>query len=95
MKSLLALLSTTSLLVVSCQESILPIFKSNRLRVGEYLPEKGSSSGLPSASSLAKKEFFIQKEVDQQFGHFNISFQVDIVLMSNIEKPYYDKAYPQ
>ncbi|TNV83585.1 hypothetical protein FGO68_gene14400 [Halteria grandinella] len=93
MKSLLALLSATTLLV-SCQESILPIFKSNRLRVAEYLPEKGSSGGLPSASSLAKKEFFIQKEVEQQFGHFNISFQVDIVLISNIEKPYYDKAYP-
>jgi hypothetical protein len=54
----------------------IPIFRSVKFKMRGYLPE-------PKTSTQTKvgitKEFFIQKEIDQQYGSFNITVNVDIV----------------
>jgi hypothetical protein len=80
-------------LCLAAQET-LPIFKSNRLRVAQFLADPSASSVIPTSQQRSRREFYVQREVEQQFGIFNISFQVDVVLVNDIEKPFYDKAYP-
>lgn len=41
-----------------------------------YLPEPKTSTQTKVGNT---KEFFIQKEIDQQYGSFNITLNVDIV----------------
>jgi len=40
------------------------------------------------------KEFYIQREMDEQFGQFNISLQIDLVWVSDTVKPTFDEPYP-
>ena len=64
----------------------IPQFRSNKLRASDYLQTKPDKT--------KGKEFFIQSELDEEFGAFNISLTVDLIWVNAVEKPRYATAYP-